>query len=338
MTRMTRLSLASTLPCAALVLAAATALQPAAAAECAGVAPTAGVTCSVVVLPFSPASVPAQTRTRRYMVMRPTEDSAVYKRRSLVLLHATATDIETIAEIAQAGQLAKTRKVTVMMPEALGFPRQFDVDPTRPNGVDNHDVEFIKKMIDDTVALHQLDASRIYAAGYSNGGFMAQRLACELPATIAGIGVVGGALRHGLASNCPMQPQIPVVFAHGVQDRTVNFNGLKSTYRSVPDSAEFWAKQNGCYAPSMNVVACTAATPDGTPARDGRPAIPGDVCATSIQAFDWVCAVGEKPVRLYRVNGGGHSWPGSPVELPGKTSPDLDATIAIWDFLSPPAP
>ena len=43
-------------------------------------------------------------------------------------------------------------------------------------------------------------------------------------------------------------------------------------------------------------------------------------------------------VKLYSVQGGGHTWPGGPQYLPeatiGKTSRDFDASRTIWTFFA----
>jgi polyhydroxybutyrate depolymerase len=38
-------------------------------------------------------------------------------------------------------------------------------------------------------------------------------------------------------------------------------------------------------------------------------------------------------VIFYTIIGGGHTWPGgTPIPVVGKTSRDIDATEAMWDF------
>jgi poly(3-hydroxybutyrate) depolymerase len=46
---------------------------------------------------------------------------------------------------------------------------------------------------------------------------------------------------------------------------------------------------------------------------------------------------GARAVELYEIRGGGHTWPGGPrVTAPrlGRTTRELDATRAIWDFFA----
>ncbi|MAJ43472.1 MAG: hypothetical protein CMF96_01840, partial [Candidatus Marinimicrobia bacterium] len=54
------------------------------------------------------------------------------------------------------------------------------------------DVGFISAMIDSISEDYNIDLDRVYACGFSNGGYMAYRLACELSDKIAAFGSVTG--------------------------------------------------------------------------------------------------------------------------------------------------
>jgi polyhydroxybutyrate depolymerase len=81
----------------------------------------------------------------------------------------------------------------------------------------------------------------------------------------------------------------------------------------VPDRVAGWAARNGC---------------DGGPS-DTDPT--ADVVVT-----DWAgCEVGA--TRLYTVNDGGHTWPGSTfdaaiADIVGPTTTTIDATDIMWQF------
>ncbi len=57
------------------------------------------------------------------------------------------------------------------------------------------DVGYFRKMIDILIEKYRVDESRIFATGWSNGGYMTYRLACELSDKIAGgapfVGILG---------------------------------------------------------------------------------------------------------------------------------------------------
>ena len=56
------------------------------------------------------------------------------------------------------------------------------------------DVSFIGALIDRFKAGYAIDAKRVYAFGYSNGGHMAFRLAMEAPDEVAAIAAVAASL------------------------------------------------------------------------------------------------------------------------------------------------
>ena len=93
---------------------------------------------------------------------------------------------------------------------------------------DSDDVGFINALIDTLTNDYSIDPSRIYATGYSNGGFMAYKLACQLSNRIAAIAPVGGVLSRTTATNCNPLRTIPVLHIHGTEDGWIPIEGLRS--------------------------------------------------------------------------------------------------------------
>ncbi|MCL4219560.1 MAG: hypothetical protein KJ052_21475, partial [Candidatus Hydrogenedentes bacterium] len=82
----------------------------------------------------------------------------------------------------------------------------------------------------------------------------------------------------------------------------------------------FWVRSNGCNTePEIDTL------PDIDPA-DG----------TSIKRYTYTGGLNGTEVVFYKVEGGGHTWPGGEQYLAewiiGKTSHDMDASAVIWDF------
>ena len=122
----------------------------------------------------------------------------------------------------------------------------------RTNQVD--DVSFILAMITELQATYSIDPERIYLAGFSNGGMMSYRLACEHADLFAGIAVVSGALNYS-----PCAPSVPlsVLIIHGRADLTVPYDGGETNQRtaarfgqwtntSVALATEFWRVRDRC--------------------------------------------------------------------------------------------
>lgn len=168
------------------------------------------------------------------------------------------------------------------------------------------DVGFTRALIDELEKKLCVDKRRVFATGLSNGGFMSNRLGCELADRIAAIGPVAGQL---LSTPCTPSRPMPVMHFHGTADAIVSYQGSIGV-PGVEGSLKDWAKRNGCNL-----------TPTQTYTK-------GDTkCVTYGQ-----CTAGAD-VTLCTVDGGGHTWPGGfAVPGLGKTTKDINATDAMWDF------
>lgn len=116
------------------------------------------------------------------------------------------------------------------------------------------DVAYVLAMIAEVQAAYPIDPSRIYLAGYSNGGMMSYRLACEHAELFAGIAVISGALNYS-----PCEPTVPVslLIVHGTADLTVPYEGGETNDRtasrfgqwqntSVDYATNFWVDHDDC--------------------------------------------------------------------------------------------
>lgn len=101
----------------------------------------------------------------------------------------------------------------------------------------SRDVQFIRDLIDHLQRRCSVDPNRIYASGHSNGGAMADRLACELADRIAAIGTISGAYQR--SGQCSPSRPVPVFAIHGTADSIVPYEG-------IPEWAAAWAERNGC--------------------------------------------------------------------------------------------
>ena len=181
------------------------------------------------------------------------------------------------------------------------------------------DVGFVKAAISKLESDWCIDPKRVYASGFSNGGFLAHRLACEMADTFAAIAPVSGVLGVAPAS-CKPSRSISVIALHGTDDIVVPYNGGVPispidfggpvTFRSVNDTLDFWRTTNRCLGSKVVYV-----KGDTTCVRDN-------------------CVDGTN-VELCTIEGGGHTWPGGgPMPIPGagKISTDIAASEAIADF------
>lgn len=115
------------------------------------------------------------------------------------------------------------------------------------------DVKFIMAAIADIQAQQPVDTERIYVSGFSNGGMLSYRLACERPGFFAGVAVIAGALN---VPDCAASAT-SVLMIHGTADATVPYTGGATNERtaarfgqwtnaSFTDAVDYWSATDGC--------------------------------------------------------------------------------------------
>ncbi|MEZ4554022.1 MAG: PHB depolymerase family esterase [Dehalococcoidia bacterium] len=174
------------------------------------------------------------------------------------------------------------------------------------------DIEYVRAVIDDVSAQRAVDARRVYVAGFSNGAFMAHRLACEMPERIAAI-VTAAGVNAAEEGGCERGEPVAVLQVHGDADPVVHYLGGRFgagtvSYPSVAASIERWRERNGCEEePEVRETVLDLA---GT--------LPGG--ETSVTRYE-ECAEGGA-VELWTVHGGSHDI-------------DFSSTFTheVWSFL-----
>ncbi|NVK64101.1 MAG: T9SS type A sorting domain-containing protein [Flavobacteriales bacterium] len=178
------------------------------------------------------------------------------------------------------------------------------------------DVDFTRVMIESLANTYNIDTTRVYSTGMSNGGFMSFKLACELSDYIAAIGSVTGSMTLGSPSNCSATHPVPVMQIHGTSDGTVDYNGTIFS-EPVPAAVDFWTNFNNCTT---------------TPVIENVPDIdPSD--GTTVEKFTYSNGDNCSEVIHFKVANGGHTWPGTAFSTAG-TNQDMDASLEVWKFVS----
>jgi polyhydroxybutyrate depolymerase len=265
---------------------------------------------------------------RSYWLYRPEGLDKAKPAPLLLVLHGSGGTGDDMVTVTQRGfeRLADKEKFLVVYPVALER-RWNDLSGTAD------DVGFLMAMVDKFVSDGLVDKNRVYAAGISNGGMMAQRLACEQTERFAGIATVAGGMSSGLAATCKPVHPLPVLVIHGTDDPIVPWAGGAiagleefGSVLSARDTAKFWAVANQCKDAGTILPEPDRAPQDGT--------------RVKVEAFTG-CPV-RAAVTLVAVEGGGHTWPGGYQYLPerfiGRTSRDIDANSVIWNFFKSAAP
>jgi polyhydroxybutyrate depolymerase len=212
--------------------------------------------------------------------------------------------------------LADEQNFIVVYPEGIGNAWNVGFIP-QPyfSGVD--DVGFINALLDTLIARYTIDEGKVYACGMSNGGYMSYRLACELSDRITAIASVTGLMTDSTAFYCNPLRAVPVLQIHGTADPVVNYNGFPSSL-GVVETLNLWATKNNCGSETSTVNIPNTNTTD--------------LC--TVDRIDYTGCTSCGLIRFFKVNGGGHTWPGAAIDLPtnGPTNRDINATREIWNF------
>ena len=170
------------------------------------------------------------------------------------LLTGPAPTLVAMGGYAQVGEsesymrwerIATARHFVVVYPrgEALSYNAGRCCGLAASRGVD--DSAALIRMLQVENDLYPQNPSRLYLTGFSNGGMMAYRFACEHPELVAAIGVVAAA--YVARPLCmPTQP-VPAMHIHGLLDRTVPYRGtawsslLRTSLPSVPQTNQVFA-------------------------------------------------------------------------------------------------
>ncbi|WP_169567581.1 alpha/beta hydrolase family esterase [Sneathiella limimaris] len=243
----------------------------------------------------------------------------------IILLHGGGGTGRSMMRSTGFNRLAAREGFVGLYPS--GVNRHWNDGRPQYQGVD--DVGFILAAIQETMAEIQfLDETQIFLAGMSNGGHMIQRLICEQAARFAGAAIVTAQLTPELIKSCRPSKPLGILYINGTEDPLMPFDGgpiapqwgSRGTVTSTAETLDFWRMHNTCASfPKVTQLPDLDAT-DGT----------------LTERLDWPdCAPGA-PLRLYRINGGGHAWPRKKQYLPerviGRTSKDIDANDLIIDF------
>lgn len=183
-------------------------------------------------------------------------------------------------------------------------------------GSSTDDVGFTDLLLDSLIANYNVDESRVYSTGMSNGGYMSYYLACQLSDRIAAVASVTGSMTPLQYNGCSPTHPTPILQIHGTQDNVVPINGANWT-RAIDDVIQYWVNYNNCDTdPEINAIPNTNATDQST-------------------VDHMVYKNGDNGVQTeyFKVNGGGHTWAGSAIPNSG-TNYDINASQEVWKFFS----
>lgn len=258
-------------------------------------------------------SLVSSGQKREYLLYVPKSYDRSKPTALVISLHGAGLWGAAQKETSQWNTVADAQGFIVVYPSGTGAPRVWHEDggpgPSR-------DVRFIAELIDTLEARYNIDPTRIYANGLSNGGGMSFELSCTLSDRIAAVGLVGAALFLPF-DWCTDHRPVPMIAFHGTADSAAPYTGgfswvAPQRFQNIPAFTASWARRNQCGPQPMD-----------------------SVVATDVTREEYSNCAGNAAVVLYTIQGGGHTWPGGgplPQWFAGRTTNSIDATDLMWEF------
>ena len=170
----------------------------------------------------------------------------------------------------------------------------------------NNDLDFVDTVIGLIKDKVQIDETRIYSSGMSNGGYMGYHLACNLSNKFAAIASVTGSMTNDTFNDCnPVHPT-PILQIHGLLDFVVPYQGNAGS-KSIPDVIDYWVNYNSCNTDPETVIKYDD---------------------YSLILYDtYTSCLNDVNVKLILHPEMGHDWP-------SLQSYNINASAEIWNFVS----
>jgi sterol desaturase/sphingolipid hydroxylase (fatty acid hydroxylase superfamily)/poly(3-hydroxybutyrate) depolymerase len=192
-------------------------------------------------------SIDVDGTRRRYLLVEPTKLDASKRYPVILVMHGDGGDASGFHE-GYPFERATGAEAILAYPDGLGFT--WDLETL----IENRDVKLAEAIFDELAARFPVDRSRLFATGYSSGGFLANVIACQRSGLLRAIASNAGGAPYKQAqtwpngySKCPGQAPIAMLALHGEDDYGVSLSSGRF-------SAEYWAYVNGCKTDEMETT------------------------------------------------------------------------------------
>lgn len=259
----------------------------------------------------------------------------------LIALHGSGMDGQGMAWFTGLAQRGPAAGITTVFPD--GWRGAWH--PARAPGgePDLDDARFLAELAGHVEGIGAARSWPVFLTGVSQGARYAEHIARHGMLPVTGLFLVAGTALESSRRRAPVPHlRTSVTLIAGTGDRTAPYQGGPLTRRGLSGLVLKRRAVREGELPGEDIVAGTEAVVADWAAANGittGPAIeelptgtPGDLTVTRKA---WA-RPGCRPVTLYRINGGGHGWPGGPPFLPareiGPIAKHLDATGLLLDM------
>ncbi len=257
-------------------------------------------------------------KLRDYIVFLPQDYNDTAKLPVVFNLHGITLSAQQQMDYSRMNEVADTAGFIVVYPNAIDAAWNCGISYVTHN---TNDVGFFSALIDTLGSHYSIDKEKVYSCGFSLGGFMSHRLACQLSNRIAAIADVAGVMAQSFLNSTSTLHAMPVLKIHGTADQIVPYNGAYD-WGSVQQTLNHWTSFNHCNPPDT-ISMPNLDTLDG--------------CTVQKIRYHFLSDSGD--VVFYKVLSGGHSWPGGDKQhlvlswgTIGTTNADINASELIWNY------
>lgn len=267
-------------------------------------------TTAVVTPGLSERTLAHDGETREYLLYVPDGYDGTVDLPLVINLHGFGGTARDQLRTSDMRALADEASFFLVYPQGTlldGFTHWNTFLPGDDNKSEADDFGFIDALLDALEAELRLDARRVYATGFSNGGDFTYTLACFLDGRITGIAPVAGSMWVGTERDCTLTHPVPLLSIHGTADDVRPIGGYPGFLLSLDASHDLLRQHNGIPdAPTVSRL---------------------DGAGATVDRYDFDGGDGDVAMRHYRVVQGPHAW----IPL---TDDDLETDALIWGFLS----
>lgn len=249
---------------------------------------------------------------REYIMYVPAAYDSANPSPLLLCFHGYTSSASTIMNYSGFNRIADTANFIVVYPQGtlLNGTTHWNVGGWTNNSTTD-DVGFTNALLDSIASDYNIDDTKVFSTGMSNGGFMSFLLACQISNRIAAIASVTGSMTPETYNACDPQHPTPVLQIHGTADGTVPYTGAVWT-KSIEQVLSYWVSFNNTDSSPKSSSIDDSNTGDGSTVEKIEYS-QGDSCSS---------------VTHYKVTGGDHTWPGAWGNM------DIKASVHVWNFLS----
>jgi len=276
-------------------------------------------------------SLEHQDLQRKYIVHLPPDYTPDSMLPVVMVLHGGSGNYQSVQGFTQMNPVSNQNDFLAVYPQGIGVaPPGYSWADGRNTSADQagiDDVGFISKLVDSLTVDYNIDTARVYVCGFSNGGFMTQRLACEIPHLFAAVGGLGCSMDIDLIESCSPGQAVPMAYFAGTSDPEVPYAGgamnnpVVTPVVAVDTAVQFWVDNNNCQTAEPLVNIPNTVESDNS----------------TVEFYKYSDCDCNAEVHFYKILNGGHTWPGVPIPqfpLLGNTNEDIHASFQLWDFFS----